>query len=98
MTRYSVQPRDWIFVKGYEFLSFVQDMGTNIGINISKNLVVKTAKNLLIILKSLLQMHLKLLQKDQFRKEQKQLVILFVIKLQIKLQKSRKLHHRIIQN
>ena len=98
MTRYSVQPRDWIFVKGYEFLSFVQDMGTNIGINISKNLVVKTANNLLIILKSLLQMHLKLLQKDQFRKEQKQLVILFVIKLQIKLQKSRKLHHRIIQN
>ena len=73
-------------------------MGTNIGINISKNLVVKTAKNLLIILKSLLQMHLKLLQKDQFRKEQKQLVILFVIKLQIKLQKSRKLYHRIIQN
>ena len=73
-------------------------MGTNIGINISKNLVVKTANNLLIILKSLLQMHLKLSQKDQFRKEQKQLVILFVIKLQIKLQKSRKLDHRIIQN
>ena len=26
MTRYSVQPRDEIFVKGYEFLSFAKNM------------------------------------------------------------------------
>ena len=32
--RYSFQPRDRIFIKGYEFLSFVK----NIGKNISKNL------------------------------------------------------------
>ena len=31
MTRYSVQLRNWIFVKGYEFLSFATSMGTNIG-------------------------------------------------------------------
>ena len=31
MTRYSVQPRDRIFVKGYEFLSFAQNVGKNIG-------------------------------------------------------------------
>ena len=24
---YSVQPRDWIFVKGYGFLSFAKSMG-----------------------------------------------------------------------
>ena len=24
MTRYSFQPRDWIFVKGYEFLFFAK--------------------------------------------------------------------------
>ena len=38
MTRYSVQPRDQIFVKGYGFLSFAKNMGKNIGKNISKNL------------------------------------------------------------
>ena len=27
MTRYLVQPRDWIFVKGYGFLSFAKSMG-----------------------------------------------------------------------
>ena len=31
MTRYSFQPRDWIFVKGYEFLFFAKKMGKNIG-------------------------------------------------------------------
>ena len=29
--RYSVQPRDRIFVKGYGFLSFAKNMGENIG-------------------------------------------------------------------
>ena len=37
MTRYSVQPRDRIFVKGYGLLSFAKNMGKNIGKNISKN-------------------------------------------------------------
>ena len=35
---YSVQPRDWIFVKGYGFLSFARNVGKNVGKNISKNL------------------------------------------------------------
>ena len=38
MMRYSVQPRDQIFVKGYGFLPFPKNMGKNIGKNISKNL------------------------------------------------------------
>ena len=38
MTRYLVQPRDRIFVKGYGFLSFSKNMGKNIGKNVSKNL------------------------------------------------------------
>ena len=29
MTLFSVQPRDKIFVKGYEFLSFAKNMGRN---------------------------------------------------------------------
>ena len=37
--RYSVQPRDRIFVTGYRFLSFAKSMGKNIkNKNISKNL------------------------------------------------------------
>ena len=35
--RYSVQPRDRIFVKANGFLIFAKNMGKNIGKNISKN-------------------------------------------------------------
>ena len=38
MTCYSVQPRDRIFVKGYGFLSFAENMGKIIGKNMSKSL------------------------------------------------------------
>ena len=41
MTRYSVQPRDEIFLKSYGFLSFAKNMGRNIAENISKNLSSK---------------------------------------------------------
>ena len=36
MTRYSVQPEDRIFVKGYVFLSFPKNNGKNVGKNIVK--------------------------------------------------------------
>ena len=36
MVRYSVQPRDQIFVKGSRFLCFTKNMGRNIGKNLSK--------------------------------------------------------------
>ena len=45
--RYSVQPRDRTFVKGYGFLSFVKNMGKSIGKNISKNLSGKYSQKLL---------------------------------------------------
>ena len=45
--RYSVQPRDRIFVKGYEFLSFAKNMSKNIGKNKSKNLSGKYSHKLL---------------------------------------------------
>ena len=38
MMRYSVQSRDLIFVKGFEFFSFAKNMGKNIVKNRSKNL------------------------------------------------------------
>ena len=40
MMRYSVQPRNRMFVKDYGFLSFAKNIGTNIGKNISKLLIM----------------------------------------------------------
>ena len=45
--RYSVQPRDRTFVKGYRFLSFAKNMGTSIVTNISKSLSSKYFQKLL---------------------------------------------------
>ena len=45
--RYSVQPRDQIFLKSYGFLSFAKNMGKNIGKNRSKNLSSKYSQKLL---------------------------------------------------
>ena len=47
MVRYSVQPRDNIFVKGYGFFSFDKNMGKSIGKNISKNLSGKYSQKFL---------------------------------------------------
>ena len=38
MSRYSGQPRNGIFVKGYRFLSFAKNIDKNIGIIMSKKL------------------------------------------------------------
>ena len=44
--RYSIEPRDRIYVKGYGFLSFAKNMGKSLS----------TVKNFLIVLKNLQQM------------------------------------------
>ena len=59
--------------------------------------MVNTVKNLLIVINKLQQMHLKLLQKEQFKKQQKQLAILLLIKLLIELQKFQKIQNKLIQ-
>ena len=38
MAKYSIQPRDRIFVKGYGFLAFAKNMSKNVGKNLSKSL------------------------------------------------------------
>ena len=82
MMRYSVQPRDRMFVTVYGSLSFAKNMGKNISKNISKDLSGKYSQGMLAMLQKLLdlaiqlpQMRLKLLQIEQFRKQQKQLLI-----------------------
>ena len=47
MRRYSVQPREQIFVKGYGFLSFAKNMVKSIGKNESKNLSGKYSQKFL---------------------------------------------------
>ena len=49
MMCHSVQQRDWIFVKGYGFLSFAKNRGKNIGKNISKKLSGKYSRIFLIM-------------------------------------------------
>ena len=65
--RYSIEPRDRIYVKGYGFLFFAK--------NIGKSLTNKYGQKLLNSSKSLQQMQQKLFQKEQFKKQQKQLAI-----------------------
>ena len=47
MTRYSLQRRDQILEKGYEFLPFARNIGKNVGKNLSKNLSSKYSEKLL---------------------------------------------------
>ena len=47
MMRYSVKPRDRIFVKGHRLQSCAKNMGTNIDKNISKNVSGKYSQELL---------------------------------------------------
>ena len=54
MKRFSVQSRDQIFVKGYEFLSFAKNIDRNIGKNTSQNFRGNTPRKLLIMINNLL--------------------------------------------
>ena len=64
--RYSIEPRDGIYVKGYGFLSFVKIKG--------KSLSNKYGQKLLNSAKKSATDAIKQLQKGQFKKLQKQLV------------------------
>ena len=68
MTRHSIKPRNLIFLKSYGFLTFAK----NIGKDVSENLSRKYSQKLLNHAKQSAIMHLKLIQKEQFKKQQKQ--------------------------
>ena len=79
MMQYSIQPKDRLFVKAQGFLSFPKNIGKMLVKILAKTQVkteiVNIARNSLIMLNNLPQMSLKLLQEEQFKKQQKQLVI-----------------------
>ena len=54
--RYSIEPRERRYAKGYGFLSFARNLGTHVT-KAAKNLSNKLVKSLLILLKNLQQMH-----------------------------------------
>ena len=66
--RYSIEPRDRIYVKGYGFLSFAKNIGKNLSNKHGKNLPDSAKKSTTDAIK-------KVLQKEQFKKQKKQLVI-----------------------
>ena len=74
--RYSIEPRDRMYVKGYGFLSFAKNMG--------KTLSNKYGQKIFDTAKKSTTDAIKLILKEQFRKLQKQLVIWLVIKMLIK--------------
>ena len=66
MGRYSVQPKDRIFIKSYGFLSFVKNMDKNIGKNRSKSLSRKFSPFMLAMHQKLLD-HAKQSATDAFK-------------------------------
>ena len=65
--RYSIEPRDRRYVKGYGFLSFAKNIGKNITNKYSQKLVDSAKKSATDAI--------KLLQKRKFKKQQKQMEI-----------------------
>ena len=65
--RYSIEPRDRIYVKGYGFLSFAKNMGKSLSNKYSQKLLDSAKKSTTDAIKK----H----QKEQFNKQQKQLVV-----------------------
>ena len=81
----------------YGFFSFAKNMGKIISKNVSKKLNGRYSQKFLNHAKQSDVDALKTASKKQFKKQQKQLVIWLVIKLQIKSQKSKKIYHIIIK-
>ena len=74
MTRYSFQPRDYLFLKDYGFLSVAKNMGKNIGRNNSKSLSSKHSQKVLDDAKQLATDALETAsknQKEQLKKKKK---------------------------
>ena len=104
MTRYSVRPRDKIFVKVYGFSSFAKNMGKNMGKNISKGLSGKCSLGMLAMCQKLFDHAEKSAtdvtetsSKRVTQKTAEAMVIWLLIKLLIKLQNFQKIHNKIIQ-
>ena len=67
--RYSIEPRERRQVKGYGFLSFVRNIGTHAA-KVAKNMSNKYSQKLVNTAKKSATDTKRLLQKEQFKKQQ----------------------------
>ena len=91
--RYSVQPRNDTFLKGYRFLSSLKKMGKNIGTNISKKWSGKYNQRFLDHTKKSAEDPFKTASKRAIQKTAKSTNYLLVIKSE----KLQKVHNKKIQ-
>ena len=70
-----VQPRDWLFVRGYRFLSIAKNIERNIGKNINENFNSQYSQKLLDHAKKHATDALKIVSKGHIKKHQKQVMI-----------------------
>ena len=97
MIRYSLQPRDWIFVKGYRFFSYARNMGKNIAKNKSENLKSKYNQKVVDHTKQSATDAIKTASKRAIQNLAEATGNLIGNKIAVKLQDSENLCHRIIQ-
>ena len=97
MTRYSFQPRDLLFVKGYGFLSFAKYMSKKNGKNISTNLNGKYSQKPLDHAKQPATDALKTSSKSVMQKTAEATDDLVGIEIANRITKSQKVHYRLIQ-
>ena len=72
--RYSIEPRERRYVKGYGFLSFARNIGTH-RTKVAKNMSKKYNQKLVDTAKKPATDAIRLLQKEQFKKQLEQLEI-----------------------
>ena len=97
MTRYSVQPKNQIFAKGYGFLSFAKNMGKNVGMNISKILSCRYRQKLLLNAKKSATNALKTSSKKVFQKLAEAAADLIGNKIAKRITKVPKINYKIVQ-
>ena len=74
--RYSIEPRDRIYVKGYGFMSFAKNIGKNLSNKYSQKIIDTTKKSAMNAIKTA--------SEQAIQKLQRQWVIWWVIKSLIK--------------
>ena len=72
--RHSIEPKDRIYVKGYRFLCLAKNMGTH-ATKVAKHLSNKYSQKRLDNAKKSTTDAIKLIQREEFKKQQSELVI-----------------------
>ena len=94
MLCYSIEPRDQIFVKGYDFLPLARNVGKKLVKNISKNLSQKYSQKVLGHADKSATDEIKASSKKAIQKKAKAMGDLIESKIEYKLTKPQKSHRK----